>query len=136
MQEVKIIDIDNVQWNMKDQEARNKIANLETANEVKQLNVTKQNVTIIGDKQNKVVVLSISFKPNSLISSRKYSVEDIVPQGWRPKEVSRTVFINNDTDEPEGQVTVGNKGEISFWNPKSSYTSGSLYVAQVSYIIL
>lgn len=29
MQDVKIIDIDNVQWNMKDQEARNKIANLE-----------------------------------------------------------------------------------------------------------
>lgn len=29
MQDVKIIDIDNVQWNMKDQEARNKTANLE-----------------------------------------------------------------------------------------------------------
>ena len=30
MQDVKIIDIDNVQWNIKDQEARNKIATLET----------------------------------------------------------------------------------------------------------
>lgn len=29
MQDVKIIDIDNVQWNIKDQEARNKITNLE-----------------------------------------------------------------------------------------------------------
>lgn len=29
MADVKIIDIDNEQWNMKDQEARNKIANLE-----------------------------------------------------------------------------------------------------------
>ena len=29
MQDVKIIDIDNEQWNMKDQEARNRIANLE-----------------------------------------------------------------------------------------------------------
>lgn len=29
MADVKIVDIDNVQWNMKDQEARNKIANLE-----------------------------------------------------------------------------------------------------------
>lgn len=40
MQDVKIIDIDNVQWNMKDQEARNKTANLENmlqtkANEIK-----------------------------------------------------------------------------------------------------
>ena len=30
MQDVKIVDIDNVQWNIKDQEARNKIAVLET----------------------------------------------------------------------------------------------------------
>ena len=29
MEDVKIVDIDNVQWNMKDQEARNKIANIE-----------------------------------------------------------------------------------------------------------
>lgn len=29
MADVKIVDIDNVQWNMKDQEARNKIAKLE-----------------------------------------------------------------------------------------------------------
>ena len=40
MQDVKIIDIDNEQWNMKDQEARNRIANLENmlqtkANEIK-----------------------------------------------------------------------------------------------------
>lgn len=31
MQDVKIIDIDNVQWSMKDQEARNKIAELKTS---------------------------------------------------------------------------------------------------------
>ena len=40
MADVKIIDIDNEQWNMKDQEARNRIANLENvlqtkANEIK-----------------------------------------------------------------------------------------------------
>ena len=40
MQDVKIIDIDNVQWNIKDQEARNRIATLENmlqtkANEIK-----------------------------------------------------------------------------------------------------
>lgn len=40
MADVKIVDIDNVQWNMKDQEARSKIATLENmlqtkANEIK-----------------------------------------------------------------------------------------------------
>ena len=35
MQDVKIIDIDNEQWNMKDQEARNKIAALEEKKHIK-----------------------------------------------------------------------------------------------------
>ena len=37
MADVKIVDIDNVQWNIKDQEARNKIAILEEAVSVKDL---------------------------------------------------------------------------------------------------
>ena len=37
MAEVKIIDIDGVQWEMKDQTARNKIANLEENNTTKDL---------------------------------------------------------------------------------------------------
>lgn len=37
MADVKIVDIDNEQWNMKDQEARNKIAILEEAVSVKDL---------------------------------------------------------------------------------------------------
>ena len=36
MQDVKIIDIDNEQWNMKDQEARNKIAVLEEKTVIKE----------------------------------------------------------------------------------------------------
>ena len=38
MADVKIVDIDNVQWNMKDQEARNKIIELETKTTVKVIN--------------------------------------------------------------------------------------------------
>ena len=34
MADVKIVDIDNVQWNIKDQEARNKIANLEESKDI------------------------------------------------------------------------------------------------------
>ena len=34
MADVKIVDIDNEQWNMKDQEARNKIANLEESKDI------------------------------------------------------------------------------------------------------
>ena len=38
MADVKIVDIDNVQWNMKDQEARNRIAALEESLTVKDVN--------------------------------------------------------------------------------------------------
>ena len=38
MQEVKIIDIDNVQWNMKDQEARNRIAEMEQLLKIENVN--------------------------------------------------------------------------------------------------
>ena len=42
MADVKIIDIDSEQWNIKDQEARNKIANIEESNITKDL----ENITV------------------------------------------------------------------------------------------
>ena len=49
MADVKIVDIDNVQWNMKDQEARNRIAILET--EIQKLKTVEKweyNIPIYG----------------------------------------------------------------------------------------
>ena len=43
MADVKIIDIDNVQWNMKDQEARNKIATLEKSVHIVKEDMQSQN---------------------------------------------------------------------------------------------
>lgn len=56
MQDVKIIDIDNVQWNIKDQEARNKIIELETkttikiTNKINEENLVMNLVEINGEK--------------------------------------------------------------------------------------
>ena len=52
MADVKIVDIDNEQWNMKDQEARNRIANLESvlqtkANEIKAEIIGTRTIDII-----------------------------------------------------------------------------------------
>lgn len=45
MADVKIVDIDNVQWNMKDQEARNRIAELEQKPIIKVTNkINKQDI--------------------------------------------------------------------------------------------
>lgn len=48
MQDVKIVDIDNVQWNMKDQEARNKIAALEEKTTVKITNKSNTDKIVIN----------------------------------------------------------------------------------------
>ena len=48
MADVKIVDIDNVQWNMKDQEARNKIAALEE--NFNYLTTYSTNETLTGEK--------------------------------------------------------------------------------------
>lgn len=85
MEDVKIVDIDNIQWNMKDQEARNKIAALETLvnklktdTEVTELNniVFNPAVAFSGTviKKGKLVIISGSivlrdYKSGSLISN-------------------------------------------------------------------
>lgn len=56
MAEVKIIDIDGVQWEMKDQTARNKIANLEVNNTTKDL----QDITINLEKEYKAESITIT----------------------------------------------------------------------------
>lgn len=54
MQDVKIVDIDNVQWNMKDQEARNKIASLEELGNIldwqELINCNVSNTEIFGNE--------------------------------------------------------------------------------------
>lgn len=69
MADVKIVDIDNVQWNMKDQEARNKIANIENmlqtkANEIK--------AEIIG-----------SVIRDFRIGTNYFSIQVTVPNGYK-----------------------------------------------------
>lgn len=57
MQDVKIIDIDNVQWNMKDQEARNKIVEVDTI-------LKKQKTIIDGLVQSNYINKRVDFKIN------------------------------------------------------------------------
>lgn len=66
MADVKIIDIDNVQWNMKDQEARNKIITLETKTNIKitkkiDKETIKMNLVEINDE--KFIQLHINALP-------------------------------------------------------------------------
>lgn len=69
MQDVKIIDIDNVQWNIKDQEARNQIANLEN---VLQTKANEIKAEIIGEGIR-------DFR----IGSSYFSIQVTIPAGYK-----------------------------------------------------
>lgn len=70
MADVKIVDIDNVQWNMKDQEARNKIAEIETKVTINEKILVQRGASYISlvTINNKKFV-HLRFKGNIIISS-------------------------------------------------------------------
>lgn len=94
MQDVKIVDIDNVQWNMKDQEARNKIANIETeisklkTVEKWQYTIPNYGGSIVARRQGNVVSIVGSNIGNA--NPIPTTVGDIdfavLPEKFRPKE--------------------------------------------------
>ena len=69
MADVKIIDIDNVQWNIKDQETRNKIATLENALQTKANEIKAE---IIG-----------SGIRDFRVGSSYFSIQVTVPDGYK-----------------------------------------------------
>jgi hypothetical protein len=69
MADVKIVDIDNVQWNMKDQEARNKIITLETKTNINEKILNQKgesyiSLVTINDKK----FIHLRFKGDFIIS--------------------------------------------------------------------
>lgn len=63
MADVKIIDIDSEQWNMKDQNARDRLAELETGNKIQNIETTpSSNVTMELITITNVKFLQISFR--------------------------------------------------------------------------
>ena len=141
MQDVKIIDIDNEQWNMKDQEARNRIANLESLvnklreeAEVIELDniVFNPAVAFSGTviKKGKLVIISGSiilrdYKSGSLISNlpinKSINNKDtvVVWTNYNGENLGQSIlsFDKNKTDITIGvNVPTSNLvvGEISF----------------------
>ena len=94
MADVKIVDIDNVQWNMKDQEARNRIAELETeipklkTVEKWQYTIPNYGGSIVARRQGNVV--SIVGSDIGVANPIPSTVGDInfaiLPEKFRPKE--------------------------------------------------
>ena len=107
MADVKIVDIDGSQWNMKDQEARNKIANLENmlqtkANEIK--------AEIIG-----------SGIRDFRVGSSYFSMQVTVPNGYK------CLFVTTQWDHPS-QLLINISSPFNFKGNIDVYGSYNAFI--------
>ena len=100
MADVKIVDIDNVQWNMKDQEARNKIANLEN---VLQTKANEIKAEIIGEGIR-------DFR----VGSSYFTISVTVPNGYK------CLFVTLQWDHPS-QLLLSISSPFNFKGNKDIY---------------
>ena len=131
MADVKIVDIDNVQWNIKDQEARNKIAVLETLTK-EDLNFDNASITCI--KRNGVATLMIVNKivinPHSNII-----LTNNLPKKYCPVVPSfRTSFIHNASDAYCGQVIIRSNGSMEIYNSSDQSVELGGSITNVTYV--
>ena len=139
MQEVKIIDIDNVQWNIKDQEARNRIANLETeipklkTVEKWQYTIPNYGGTIIARRQGNVVsVVGVNIGVENAILSTVGDIDfAILPERFRPKEDCFFMMRTAGSYVTQYGGIVFTNGRINFY----TYTSVTLGCFSLSYIV-
>lgn len=137
MADVKIINIDNEQWNIKDQMAREKIANLETEMEkLKTIEKWEYTVPIYGGQvtaRRQGNVVSISAENIGRVTSIASTTGDvniaILPERFRPSEAqffmmktSKSYLTNfGGKVYPAGNINIWTYEEISNGDFSLSY---------------
>lgn len=105
MAEVKIIDIDGVQWEMKDQTARNKITEQET-----KINSLQDNLNTIDNK----IYLNQSKNLNITNSNKWFKIENIYP---KDEYFSPNIFLIGTRRGGIYLLSCSTDDNNTYWNP-------------------
>lgn len=126
MAEVKTIDIDGIQWEMKDQTARNKITTLET--EIARLKTVEKWETTIQNYGGKITARRqgniVSVTGDSIGRENKIpsTIGDInfaiLPERFRPREKCFFMMRLSGSYETNIGGTILEDGNINFWTYK------------------
>ena len=128
MAEVKIIDIDGVQWEMKDQTARNKITelgteitNLKTV-EKWEIGIPNYGGRIVARRQGNIVNVNgyNIGRENPIPSSIGDINFAILPERFRPSETCFFMMRTTGSYQTHYGGTININGEINFWTYVSS----------------
>ena len=139
MQDVKIIDIDNEQWNMKDQEARNRITALET--EIQKLKTVEKwqytipnyGGSIVARRQGNVVsIVGYNIGIANTIPSTVGNIDfAVLPERFRPKESCFYMMRTAGSYVTQYGGAIFTNGTVNFY----TYTNVSNGDFSLSYIV-
>lgn len=134
MANVKIVDIDNVQWNIKDQEARNEIANM---NKSSSTTVSGCGLIFNFMKIGNVVTMRFQGVWTEETTRFKRAIVKIPKDYVTTYDVRAIVIDNSVEDKPIGQLILRQKGieEIDIFSGDQIKT-GIDYVGLVTYILM
>lgn len=130
MADVKIIDIDSEQWNMKDQTARDRLDELE---KLTTKTWSDNGFNFTAKKQGKLVLLiwSGTYQPSTRAAHVGFSN---LPAGWEPVMDINGTLINNSIDSPRGQVVCRNtSGRIDLYANSNNLVQGNSFTGQLTY---
>lgn len=134
MADVKIVDIDNVQWNIKDQEARNEIADMN-----KSSSTTVSGCGLIFNFMKIGNVVTMRFEGTWTENSTNFKTEVIkIPKSYTTTyEVRTSVIDNSNQDKPIGQLILRKKGNenIDIFSGET-IKKGTPYAGLVTYILM
>lgn len=134
MADVKIIDIDSEQWNMKDQAARDRLDVIERRNTVETKEVTQNGCYLQMAKRNGIVDCYIRYRPATTPSGQSIQFTGIFPVGWRPAVPTRNQFVTNNNDTYKGQMVARENGDLDVWSGVGSFVAGSDYTTNVTFV--
>lgn len=134
MADVKIIDIDGEQWNIKDQAARDRLEPIENRNTTVFKEITQGDVYLQMAKRNGIVDCFFRFRPMTAIAGQTVTFEGVVPTGWKPAVPTRNQFVTNNDDTYKGQVVFRENGNIDIWSGVGNFVVGTDYSTNVVFI--
>lgn len=134
MADVKIIDIDSEQWNMKDQNARNRLDVIERRNTVESKEVTQGYCYLNMAKKNGIVTCYIRYKPTTAPAGTTVQFAEIVPVGWRPAIATRNQFVTSNDDTYKGQMLLRENGTLEIWSGVGSFVDNKDYTTSITYV--
>lgn len=134
MTDVKTIDIDGVQWNLKDQEARNYLTVLETKTNINEKVLAKKgdsfiSLVTINDKK----FINLCFKGDIIVSEIGQKILDVgVIEG-----ITSTISVIADLTRLDrggrypAVIDVTTNGEVKVFPIISNQISGTIYESQL-----